>query len=495
MIKQMFLILLLSMTILADTKIMKAGWNLTTLPSSSLEEMPYSSVVWNYDTVNKTWKAFSKMSAYTLSKNGIDLLKNTTTAKAYWVYAYDDFVISFNDTSIENFEYSTLDFGWNMLGTYTGINDLSTITKDSKIAWMYENDIWSVKFFDDTIVYSTNYNQFTSIPAKAGFWLFNDRDKFNKTKKLNFQDIDTKYLSLIIGKDLNQNTILSRTLHQVETNSDTENKVSTVSQKLFSELKLAIENSINKSSSSSIVSPRHLAKITHNGGNSYSSYEITNGSIEGTLTTNVVMDIGTGVLTGTMVYNNYKDIEYTNCISNEIDSYHGTWNVTATINTTTLDIETMSMTSNANFLMDDMTINDGFTISAVYDNQSSYEDDMTMTISAEFSYNNLSYGFQNYKIRDYVYNGYVWSYPIDGKIYIFDAQINGYFSVDTNYNHSATPTQEDFCGLYTYQGTEKYIGDNSTLIYTTPATNEYKIELDYDNNGVFEIILTGTLND
>jgi len=47
------------------------------------------------------------------------------------------------------------------------------------------------------------------------------------------------------------------------------------------------------------------------------------------------------------------------------------------------------------------------------------------------------------------------------------------------------------CGEYTYSGLEKYIGKDSSMTWQITSTNNYKIEIDSNNNGTIDITETG----
>ena len=91
--------------------------------------------------------------------------------------------------------------------------------------------------------------------------------------------------------------------------------------------------------------------------------------------------------------------------------------------------------------------------------------------------------------------GFEYSYPVEGNVYIFTDDINGYFSVDSTYDHSLTPTKEDWCGEYTYSGKEKYVGKNSTLTWSITSTNNYLIEIDSDADGNVDINVVGVIGE
>lgn len=158
-----------------NAKLLKKGWNLTSLPTSNELDIPGVSTIWHYDSSNKRWKIYSNTNQNEINTlDNIDTLDRTSTSKAYWVYATDDVNISFENSSIENFDYSILKDGWHMLGSYNGMSSLSSIQQDSKIAWMYNDNNCSVQALDKsliTVLSKFNFKQFTSIPPRAGFWI------------------------------------------------------------------------------------------------------------------------------------------------------------------------------------------------------------------------------------------------------------------------------------------------------------------------------------
>jgi len=484
-----FTLIVLSLSA-SNIKEMKQGWNLTTVPDSFLEIAPDSSYIWNYDTANKNWKAYSKIGASKLLEMKIPTLDNTTTAKAYWVYTYENFDIDFSGSAIEDFDYSTVEYGWNMLGTYAGISDLSFMKNDSSIAWMYKDGQWSVKLFNDIKTYNHQYSEFTSIPPKSGFWIFNDRDKFEVAQELNFQNLDPKYLAIITGENMNTNTSLSRKLNKSSSSNDSVS-IASITSKLHQVMKSTVVSFQEKDSKQL---GRRLYSTTQTG-DIITVNETSNGSISGTETISFIYNLDTGSMTGTMSYSDYKNHEGDNCEPDYIYIQHGTWNIDAKFIPDPFELQSMVMSSEGSILIDGMTMDKGVVMSGIFNNASGYIDDTTFTINAEFSFENIIYGFKNYTYRDYEYNGYIWSYPVSGSIYIFDNQINGYFSVDPNFDQTGVPTKEDMCEIYEYQSKERYIGDNSSLTYTIVDTNQYLIEIDYGLDGTIDETFTGTSND
>lgn len=221
--------------------------------------------------------------------------------------------------------------------------------------------------------------------------------------------------------------------------------------------------------------------------------ETENGNISGTKTINFEMNTVTGKMTGNMTYINYKNSESNSCAEDEIDNLNGIMNVTGIFNISTYDLKAMTINLDSDFSMDDMIWKSGASMTVVYNQSSYFDDDSLMTMTIEVINGSESIGFKNYKIRSYNNNGYEYSYPVEGNIYIFTNDINGYFSVDTTYDHSLTPTKEDWCGKYTYSGQEKYIGKDSSLIWEITSTNNYQIRIDSNNDGITDINKTGTV--
>lgn len=261
------------------------------------------------------------------------------------------------------------------------------------------------------------------------------------------------------------------------------------SLKLSSILKETVQYSIQNNSESK--SQKISAKSVTVDGDIARLEETNNGNISGTKIIKFEMNMATGKLAGSMTYSNYRNSESNLCGGEEIDNLSGTMNVTGIFDTSSFNLKSMTINLNSNFSIDDMTWKSGSSIGITYNNFSSFGDDVLMTMTIVATKGAESIGFKNYKLRGYDAGGYEYSYPIEGNLYIFTGDINGYFSVDTNYDHSLTPTRKDFCGEYTYSGKEKYVGDNSNLTWEITSINNYKIDIDSNNDGVIDISKVG----
>lgn len=145
-------------------------WYFITLPTTDTMDFPKSVVLWGYNTETSKWQIYTEIN-YNLDEMDIETLESTTTANGYWIYSYDDFNLSYENTSIENFSPDNLNIGWNLKGTYTKITDFSNYTNDTPVLWIYEDNIWKY-FSPDNSMSNTSYSTFESIPAKGAVWIY-----------------------------------------------------------------------------------------------------------------------------------------------------------------------------------------------------------------------------------------------------------------------------------------------------------------------------------
>jgi|GEM_PF-4976641 len=134
--------------------------------------------------------------------------------------------------------------------------------------------------------------------------------------------------------------------------------------------------------------------------------------------------------------------------------------------------------------VDDTTIKDGTII--VIDEAS---DEVRTTINSEIEMADKRVKFIDYvsvEVDDWE-KSRLSTYPLSGDIAISNDEVNGYFSVDSSYNHKATPTVKDFskdiCKPEILSGEEHYIGKNSSLVWRVESLNNCLIELDRDGDG------------
>jgi len=218
------------------------------------------------------------------------------------------------------------------------------------------------------------------------------------------------------------------------------------------------------------------------------------GNISGSRLLNIDVNISTGDMSGTMTFNNYEDVPGDACGATSLGSMDGSFNITGKINLTTAEIVSMQITAGSVFTVGDSIWLAGASSSVVYDHQSGYQDDATMTINLVAKKDLETIGLKNFSVRSYTDSAYEYSYPLKGNLYIFTNNFNGYFSVDSSYDHSSTPTIADLCGFYTYSGKEKYVGLNSSLTWTVTSTNNYQIELDNNNDNVIDEVFNGVID-
>lgn len=320
--------------------------------------------------------------------------------------------------------------------------------------------------------------------------------KFDTATKINLTELDNSALSLITDDDMEDSSTTNKSLRSINTTNYTNQNEGQASQ-ITSNIANAIRSALGKSTEYAQQQPiqQNNIRALTTSGNIITYTDEEDGSISGTMKTNFSMNKDTGSLTGTLIYDNYRNSESSSCGGNEIEEYDGLWNITGSFDTSTYDTISMTISSPNSFKMDGMTLNSGFSIKIIPNNSSGLTDDETSTMSAEFSTSQGTFGFKDYKTRSYSNNGYEWSYPLEGNIYIFNNSINGYFSVDKTYDHSLTPSKEDYCLENIYEGIEKYTGDNSSLTWSITSTNNYKIEIDNGDDGTVDKIITGIEND
>ncbi len=229
-------------------------------------------------------------------------------------------------------------------------------------------------------------------------------------------------------------------------------------------------------------------------GDTLSLDETVNGNVSGTNQVVFSIDTSTGTYEGSLTYIDYQNSESNSCGVDEIDDLNGVLHVAGDFDMYTGDIKNMTMTTDSEFFIDDMIWKSGAIATITYNYDSPFFDDALMTMTVETVTEDESIGFKDYTLRSYSHNGFDYEFPVEGDIYIFTDDINGYFSVDTSYDHSLTPTKEDWCGVYTYSGMEKYVGENSTLVWRVTSTNQYVIEIDSDADGVTDINDTGVID-
>ena len=148
-------------------KTIKKGWNLTSLPTSNFIEYPEALVIWNFDTNSGKWLIYP----YDFSE--YEKLSTTTSSNAYWVFAKNDFNISFYSSN-DTFDYSSLKDSWHMLGTIDEISDFNQFIKNTRILWTYDDDVWKAKGFDSNTENDINefgYDNLEKISAFSGFWM------------------------------------------------------------------------------------------------------------------------------------------------------------------------------------------------------------------------------------------------------------------------------------------------------------------------------------
>lgn len=277
-------------------------------------------------------------------------------------------------------------------------------------------------------------------------------------------------------------------------NANTKNNSVTTPDSISLELSNILKNTIKDAMKNAKKKKQksNLRAVTVNG-DIATLVETKNGNISGTLTINFEMNTKTSEFTGSMIYVNYQNSESNSCATNTVKTLNGTMNVIGNFNTSDYSLKTMTINLNSNVSIGDMVWESGASLTISYNQSSYFTKDSLMDMTIEATKGNESIGYKNYTIRSYSYNGYDYSYPVKGNIYIFTNNINGYFSVDTTYDHSLTPTKEDWCGKYTYSGKEKYIGKDSSLVWEITSTNNYKIEIDSNNDGIVDINKTGTV--
>jgi len=216
------------------------------------------------------------------------------------------------------------------------------------------------------------------------------------------------------------------------------------------------------------------------------------GDISGYFDMRLVINKEDGSFTGSMDYHDYKSSEDGECEGNSI-SINGKLSVEGKYDLYNEAVNTMLMSVVDDVVINDIVFKDNFSIRIDY--QDTNEDDAVLTLNGDIVQYGKNYGFKDYKLRSYPSedNQYNYSYPISGNIYIFSDGIDGYFYVDTSYRHDLTPTKSDICQEHFYAGREKYIGDNSKLIFKIDSTDHYRIDIDYGDDGSVDKTIEGQL--
>lgn len=141
-----------------------------------------------------------------------------------------------------------------------------------------------------------------------------------------------------------------------------------------------------------------------------------------------------------------------------------------------------------------LTIKRGCQFSATQNGE--YEDDLTLTVNCKVIENGNSIELEELQYIGFSKNGLDYSYPISGYIGITSSELNGYFKVDENYDHSLTPTisQTENCLEIVISGEEHYIGESSSIIWKVDSENICLIHLDRDGDGKIDDIINDECN-
>ena len=325
-------------------------------------------------------------------------------------------------------------------------------------------------------------------------------DAFSSARLINFSELENYYI--ITGGYETSSSRSNESINTQKSDSDTaavNRLISSLTVTLKKSLEDALTHSQNDSSAAraSIVDPVEVEETTEDG------------NIQGTEHVYLQFNTATGKYTGFYEYTNYENVETDACGNTETDRRNGTYYVSGSFDrdqnvsqdqnitesfSSSARINNVTITTQNDYRIDDTIFKGGMYFNAIFDHSSSYEFDYITTMTVQVTEGNESVGLKNYKSRNYDHNGFEYSYPIEGNLYVFTNDLNGYFSVDSTYDHSATPKIKGQCGTQTQSGTEKYIGDNSTLTWTVSTPDSYLIEIDHDNDGIIDETVTGTID-
>jgi len=248
-----------------------------------------------------------------------------------------------------------------------------------------------MKIFGIILAVSTALN-FSGCGSSSEFSGSTEASKFDTVVKLNLADLAN--YDLITGEGSGATNFRSKN------ESSSNNNTDKTSLKLSNIVKNNINDLMNKRTT------RSIREVTENG-DIRTLIETNEGSVSGTKTINFEFNKVTGKLSGNMSFSNYKDIENDECGVDEVTSMVGVFNVTGLIDIETGHIENMIISSNENFLLDDMIWKSGFSMTVEYNNDSLYEEEALMTMTVEAYVGKESFGFKDYQINSYSYNQYL----------------------------------------------------------------------------------------
>ena len=298
--------------------------------------------------------------------------------------------------------------------------------------------------------------------------------KFDTAKPLDLAKLDKEDIQIITGS---KNVASLRSIKSQKTTKNSDQ----IAIELVNEALKNIDFSLENRFSARSVSNQNRYKIIE---------ENEPGNIDGNIYYYFKIDKESGYFDGVIKYQKYKNSSSNDCGEDEVDEIDGNINVNGTYDIDKDQVSYISMIAKSNLLIgDEIVLKKGFNLLLNYLENNRYR----FTLNGEILQNNNNFGFKDYEF--YVYNDdkYLYSYPKNGKIYIFNKEINGYFWVDSSYDHSLTPTKKDICTDNYYEGEERYQGYNSSLRFKIDKTNHYIIEIDEKNDNTIDKTFQGDI--
>ncbi|MDO8453914.1 MAG: hypothetical protein Q7S59_05030 [Sulfurimonas sp.] len=197
--------------------------------------------------------------------------------------------------------------------------------------------------------------------------------KFDRATLINLGDL-TDY-NLITNDSGTSNLKRSVT---TDGNSGNSNEKNNIALKLTNNTANSIKNSLLNLKQSNGKKSLLARAVTQNG-DIKTVDEVENGNISGDKTLHLDVNIVTGALSGSIIYNNYKNSESNSCSANETTSMVGVWNVTGTMDLVTFQTVILNLSTNANIYIDEMIIKSGMTMTIAYNRTSLFEEDAITT--------------------------------------------------------------------------------------------------------------------
>ncbi len=368
---------------------------------------------------------------------------------------------------------------WQLLGAVENIDVTQFDGKCVDFVWKYDNG-WQIHVSNNQSYDLSGLTKFNTIDKGEGFWIKGNKNclietsvftgsKFDNAKLINLNFLSTNDLKIILDSNI------SPKIRSVHTNTNRKNINQMIGS--LSKIKDLIMKNISKS--------HYQLRDINDDGDNIISQNTENGNLSGSLTSKLVINKSTGKVSGSFDYSDYSDnSDDTSCAQYGTDKTTGSFDISGIYDFETDDITDMNLTATSDIYFNDgdIILKKSFKLDILSDSENN---NMLISMSGELLEQNEDFGLKDFKIKMYSDSKYDYSYPISGNIYIFKDDMNGYFYVDASYDHSQTPIKQDLCDVHTYSGVQKYIGDNSSMVFTVDSTDHYKVDI-YD--GYYEKI-------